>query len=192
MVSDADLRTQFTTSSRRKYHGGNSSSLPLVETIGPFPPGFTTQVTGCVARTRRRDANMTMTELPESVRQAWGAEIAEEFKSWLAEQLELPRPEQGIQISAAVARQKVNAVVLERVSNLLLADEPELARSAEGIWVWHVPVHLTFPGHGRVGQVGALDVDTRYGEVRYTADLLADMQANAERLTKEILTEADD
>jgi hypothetical protein len=26
---------------RRKYHGGNSASLPLVETVGPFPPGFT-------------------------------------------------------------------------------------------------------------------------------------------------------
>jgi hypothetical protein len=26
---------------RRKYHGGNSASLPLLETVGPFPPGFT-------------------------------------------------------------------------------------------------------------------------------------------------------
>ncbi|MEZ4610005.1 MAG: hypothetical protein R2838_07110 [Caldilineaceae bacterium] len=34
-------KTTPASSSRRKYHGGNSSSLPLAETIGPFPPGFT-------------------------------------------------------------------------------------------------------------------------------------------------------
>ena len=54
----------------------------------------------------------------------------------------------------------------------MLAGEPKLEQSASGAWVWHVPVDLTFPSHGRVGCVGMIEVDARYGEVRYTEMLL--------------------
>ena len=133
---------------------------------------------------------MTISELPETVRQAWGTEIAQEFTAWLAQQLSTAGLTPDIQISASVARRKVNVLVLERVSNMLLAAEPTLKQSATGDWIWHVPVDLTFPKHGRVGQVGIVEVDARHGEVRYTAALLADIEKNAGRLADELLSSA--
>lgn len=134
---------------------------------------------------------MTITELPETVRRAWGTEIAQEFTTWLAEQLSAAGMAPDIQISASVARRKVNVLVLGRVSNLLMADEPRLKQSATGAWIWLVPVDLTFPSHGRVGRVGVVEVDALHGEVRYTTALLAEMQKNAEQLADEILSKSD-
>ena len=129
---------------------------------------------------------MTITDLPETVRQAWGAEIAQEFTVWLTEQLSAVGLDPDIQIPAPVARRKVNTLVLRRVSNLLLANEPKLKRSESGGWVWQVPVDLTFPSHGRVGCVGVVEVDARYGEVRYTETLLENIQKQAEKLSEEV------
>ena len=39
--TDDEVFTPGSSSVRRKYHGGNSTLVPLVETVGPFPPGFT-------------------------------------------------------------------------------------------------------------------------------------------------------
>ena len=73
---------------------------------------------------------MTISELPETVRQAWGTEIAQEFTAWLAQQLSTAGLTPDVQISASVARRKVDVLVLERVSNMLLAAEPTLEQSA--------------------------------------------------------------
>ncbi len=86
-------------------------------------------------------------KLPETVRQAWGPEIAQDFTLWLAEQLNTAGLASHIQISDFVARQKVNVLVSRRVSNLLLADEPTLLQTPTGDWVWQVPIDLTFPSH---------------------------------------------
>jgi hypothetical protein len=126
-------------------------------------------------------------ELPETVRQAWGAEVATDFTAWLENLLKQTGLIPGIQISPFVARQKVNVLVLERVSNLLLAGEPTLEQISAAEWVWHVPVDLTFPAHGRVGNVGMVDVDARYGEVRYTETLLAQITSRAEGLARKVL-----
>jgi hypothetical protein len=123
--------------------------------------------------------------LPETVVHAWGPQVARDFVDWLEDWLrgrQLPQ----VQVSAFVARQKVNVLMLERVSNLLLAGEPRLERTSAGDWVWHVPVDLTFPTHGRVGCVGEVDVDARYGEVRYDDVLLAHITSEAQRLAHQI------
>lgn len=133
---------------------------------------------------------MTIIELPETVRQAWGAEIAQDFTVWLTEQLSAAGLSSDIQIPAAIARRKVNTLVLQRVSNLLLAGEPQLNLDASGSWTWHVPVDLTFPSRGRVGRVGVIKVDARYGEVRYTEVLLQAMQEEAHRLAEELPSQA--
>jgi hypothetical protein len=95
-----------------------------------------------------------------------------------------------VQISAFVARQKVNVLVLEQVSNLFLADDPTLVEETNGSgasnWVWRVPVDLTFPSWGRVGRVGELEVDARYGQVRYTQAQLDQMATEAQRLVVEV------
>ena len=90
-------------------------------------------------------------------------------------------------IDKFVARQKVNVLVLERISNLLLAGEPRLVQQVGERWVWRVPVDLTFPSHGRVGCVGELDVDARYGRVCYADALLAQMADQARRLAEQVL-----
>ncbi len=141
---------------------------------------------------------MRSLELPETIRQAWGPDIAQEFTAWLVEQFSAAGVSPTIQISAFVARQKVNVLVSRRVSNLLLAGEPTLipatdpdqAPTSPPAWVWRVPVELTFPSHGRVGSVGEIEVDAQYGEVRYTDDLLARMTAEADRLAAAVLTAA--
>ena len=94
----------------------------------------------------------------------------------------------GLQISALIARRKVNSLVLQRVSNLLLTDEPTLEQTATGAWVWRVPVDLTFPSHGRVGRIGEVEVDAHYGEVRYTKAILKQMQDEAEKLASQVLS----
>jgi hypothetical protein len=130
---------------------------------------------------------MQTTKLPETVFQALGPEAAEDFITWLEERLSRAGLLPGVQISAFVARQKVNVLMLERVSNLFLADEPTLVQDSDGNWVWRVPVDLTYPSHGRVGCVGKVDVDARYGEVRYDEALLAKIADKAQQLAKEAL-----
>lgn len=125
--------------------------------------------------------------LPETVLQAWGPEAAQDFVAWLEERLSAEGLPPGVQLSAFVARQKVNVLVLEQVSNLLLAGEPTLVQTSNGSWVWHVPVDLTFPARGRIGSVGEIEVDARYGEVRYSEDLLAQMADQAQRLAQQVL-----
>lgn len=130
---------------------------------------------------------MYTSELPEAVQKAWGPEAAKDFVAWLDEYLREARLAPEVQISAFVARQKVNVLMLERVSNLLLAGEPRLVQRSGGHWVWQVPVDLTFPSYGRVGCVGELDVDARYGEMRYTDALLTRMADEARRLAEQVL-----
>jgi len=130
---------------------------------------------------------MQATGLPETVVQAWGPEVANDFLTWLEERMRATTFMPKIHISAFVARQKVNVLMLERVSNLLLAGEPRLTETPDGSWVWHVPVDLTFPSHGRVGSVGEVEVDARYGEVHYDDALLAQIAHEVERLARETL-----
>ncbi len=92
-----------------------------------------------------------------------------------------------VQISAFVARQKVNVLMLEQISNLLLADEPTLVQDVDKNWVWRVPIDLTYPSRGRVGCVGEIDVDARYGEVRYNEALLAEITDKTQKLAQEVL-----
>ena len=71
--------------------------------------------------------------------------------------------------------------MLEQVGNLLLADEPALMKLPDGQWVWRVPIDLTFPARGRVGRVGEVDVDVRYGAVRYSDATLTQISDAARR-----------
>lgn len=104
---------------------------------------------------------MSVTKLAETVLEALGREAAEDFTAWFEERLSRAGLLPGVQLSPFVARQKVNVLVLERVSNLLLANDPQLVQVTEDEYVWRVPVDLTYPKRGRIGCVGELDVDAR-------------------------------
>lgn len=129
---------------------------------------------------------MATTQLPETVRQALGSDAARDLAAWLEERLRASE----VSISAFVARQKVNVLMLEQVSNLLLADEPELIQRADHVWAWRVPIDLTYPSHGRVGRVGEVEVDARHGEVHYTEAMLNQIRDNAHHLAKQVLHSA--
>jgi hypothetical protein len=81
----------------------------------------------------------------------------------------------------------VNVLMLEQVSNLLLAGEPSLVQVPGGGWRWRVPIDLTLPTHGRVGYVGEVDVDARYGGVYYDDTSLTRIASEAQRLAQQTL-----
>ncbi|MFC1974871.1 hypothetical protein ACFLXQ_00565 [Chloroflexota bacterium] len=124
-------------------------------------------------------------ELPKTVLDALGPEAARDFVAWFEQQFGTGELSSAVQISAFVARQKVNVLMLEQVSNQLLANEPVLVQTSDGGWLWRVPVDLTFSSRGRVGRVGEIEVDARYGEVRYSEDLLAQIASQAQKLAQE-------
>jgi hypothetical protein len=85
-----------------------------------------------------------------------------------------------VQVSAFVAKQKVNYFLATEVGNLLHAGEPALAL-ADKIY-WRVPVLFSLPSAGRVGQVGEIDVDVESGEVKREPALIERISRNAEIL----------
>jgi hypothetical protein len=129
---------------------------------------------------------MATTPLPETVRQVLGPAAAHDLANWLEQRLQTPDPP----ISAFVARQKINVLMLEQVSHLLLADDPELVMRGDRKWVWRVPVDLTYPSLGRVGRVGEVEVDAHHGEVQYTAVDLDQIRVRAQQLSSQVLPAA--
>lgn len=139
---------------------------------------------------RNRSSGGLPRPIPETIRQAWGDEVATDFASWLAAILgDSRQPLAGrspsVQVAPAYARRQVNGLMLDRVSHLLLAGEPTLIYTDR--WYWRVPVDLTFPSRGRVGCVGEVDVDATSGQAQYTDELLEQIMQRAEHLAQMVL-----
>jgi predicted DNA-binding antitoxin AbrB/MazE fold protein len=83
----------------------------------------------------------------------------------------------SVQITAAVARHKVNRFILDNVSYLMGAGQPALVEGER--LVWHVPVMLTYPDRGVVGLVGFLDVDAESGDLLVAADTVVELTRHA-------------
>jgi len=83
-------------------------------------------------------------------------------------------------ITPVVARRKVNILMLEKVGNLLHGGSPALFLK-DRIY-WRVPVILSTPSRGRIGQVGNIDVDAETGEMMVDDKLLEDIAEHARRL----------
>lgn len=128
---------------------------------------------------------MAIKMLPPSVAEVLGEKASQDLLVWFQDQLSA-LPDANVQISEFVARQKVNVLMLEQVSNLLLAGTPRLVKDKARGWVWRVPVELTFPSRGRVGQVALLDVDTRHGFIYYDATMLEEIQQQTDSLAQQI------
>jgi hypothetical protein len=134
---------------------------------------------------------MQMIELPPSVRKALGPEAAQDFVAWLDKQLHQVRLAEApsvvaVNITAFSARQKINVLMLEKVSNLLLAGEPVFMRLPDGMYIWRVPIDLTLPGHGRIGRVGEIDIDAQHGELVYDEANLDQIEAIAQQMIQRI------
>lgn len=124
---------------------------------------------------------MTSLQLPARVVESWGPEAAQDFVQWIDARLNEAPLTAGVQVTSLGVRQLVNVLMLEKVGNLLLAGEPRLIQTDAGPR-WRVPVDLTYPRRGRVGQVGTVDVDANLGLVSYTEELLQSFRDEAEAL----------
>ena len=90
-----------------------------------------------------------------------------------------------LNISPYVAKQKANYYLVMRVGNLLMSAEPDLEFHEEGAR-WRVPVILTNPEIGPVGQIGEVIVDAQTGSIiENETTTKEEMEANAESLDKE-------
>jgi hypothetical protein len=88
-----------------------------------------------------------------------------------------------VNITPFVARQKVNGLVIDHLGPGLISESPALVASNKRL-VWRVPVVLTLPHRGRLGQVGTIDVDVQTGELLADDLLLANIAQTADDLAK--------
>ncbi len=86
-----------------------------------------------------------------------------------------------LNVTAVVARRKVNRRVLEEIGTGLIGDDPTLVIEGNRLR-WRVPIFLCLPSAGRLGQVGAIDVDVRTGELLANQAALQAIGDHAERL----------
>lgn len=74
-----------------------------------------------------------------------------------------------LNVSADDARRAVNRQIIPTLGTGLIAHEPALVVADDYI-VWRVPIVLSLPGLGDIGQVGSLDVDAHTGELLLNND----------------------
>ncbi len=86
-----------------------------------------------------------------------------------------------LNVTAFSARQKVAGVALSEIGTGIAADEPELVVSRQRV-LWRVPLFLALPGLGRLGTIGAIDVDAQTGEVLADHTALETLIRNARQL----------
>lgn len=90
-----------------------------------------------------------------------------------------------LNISAFVARREVNGYLIRRVPHLITSGDPDLELRSKGAF-WIVPVVLTMPGMGRVGQVGQIVVDAQLGNIiESESTSCEEIEKNADRLAEE-------
>jgi hypothetical protein len=85
-----------------------------------------------------------------------------------------------IKILPEEARRRVNYYTHMEISTQMHAETPMLVVGAKV--AWRVPVHLTFPSFGDVGQVGFMDVDPVTGEIDISDTTLEQIIHEAETL----------
>jgi hypothetical protein len=87
-----------------------------------------------------------------------------------------------VNIDARTARRRATAWLVTNVGNMLVGGAPQLVISQQT--VWRVPVLLTSPSVGTVGQMGTVDVDAESGELLISADLRERILDNVKHLAR--------
>ena len=88
-----------------------------------------------------------------------------------------------INVTPFTARQKVNVLLLDKAGTGLLAESPALV-AAGGRLCWRVPVVLALPGHGRLGEVGSIDIDMQTSEILTPSPAIEAIIDNANQLAQ--------
>jgi len=86
-----------------------------------------------------------------------------------------------LSIDAKEARRRVNRQIVPELGTGLMAQEPELAFVNEQI-TWRVPIILSLPWLGDLGQIGTVAVDARTGEINISPEAKERMITHASRL----------
>jgi hypothetical protein len=92
-----------------------------------------------------------------------------------------------INVTAQTAQRQVTKLLLDQVGNLLYGERPNLVAGER--LLWRVPVWLSLPTTGPLGQVGTLDVDTETGEILFTQNLLDQIAESGNVLVKRSASE---
>ena len=90
-----------------------------------------------------------------------------------------------LNITAFTARQSVSGLALSQIGTGVGADEPKLLVSRSRL-LWRVPLFLALPRLGRLGEIGAIDVDAQTGEVLADDIRIEALIHNARRLAPDI------
>lgn len=88
-----------------------------------------------------------------------------------------------INVTPFTARQKVNVLLLDKAGTGLLAESPVLV-AVDGRLCWRVPVALSLPGHGRLGQVGTIDINMQTSEILISPLTIETIIDNANQLAQ--------
>jgi hypothetical protein len=86
-----------------------------------------------------------------------------------------------LNVTAEDARRRVNQHAVTVLGTGLIAREPELAVAGERA-IWRVPLVLSLPTLGDLGQVGVVDVDAITGEMAFDVTLQERIIQHAQRL----------
>ncbi len=86
-----------------------------------------------------------------------------------------------LNITAETAQRQVNRQLIPKLGTGLIARRPELVIVGEQI-IWRVPISLSLPELGDLGQVGHVAVDARSGELSISDDSQERIIKHARRL----------
>ena len=86
----------------------------------------------------------------------------------------------AVNVTAFSARQKVTGFVVDQISTNMHAINPTLIMG-ERIF-WRVPIVLSLPPVGDIGEVGVIDVDVESGQLQITPTLVEEIERHAEFL----------
>jgi hypothetical protein len=85
-----------------------------------------------------------------------------------------------VNLSAEDARRQVNRFVQREISYLMRGEWPSLV-VADHVY-WRVPIVLSFPSFGAIGNVGSIDVDVTTGELQTGPGVIEEIQRRAQDL----------
>jgi hypothetical protein len=89
-----------------------------------------------------------------------------------------------INITADEARCQIHSWLIDEISSNIGAEIPTLVLGERA--VWRVPAWLSFPRYGRVGAVGAVDVDVETGKMVNLPQCKAEIESCAEELVQRL------
>jgi hypothetical protein len=96
-----------------------------------------------------------------------------------------------INVSSRQAQQQVNHFVHMEISTQLHATTPILVVNRESEEsLWRVPIHLTFPNFGDVGQVGFIHINPETGDMDTSPAIIKNLSDEADALASRFASPA--